>query len=368
MGNKESNSIDKDDDCYSEDEDYNNFNIKKNKTNLPEKKINRSIDCLINKNQKYNKNKKTFSFNRKNNRINKIIPSKLNKILQKNKENIIIHGLKFSENYLKNNFSLNFFSYILNNKENIIFNYEKDSNFIYSNLKDKDLINLYNDYKEKVKEENKKIYSNFLRNDQILTRTGRASSSNQNKKMILNDSIKTKTPIQDKLFKKVFDSKSNEKKNNSRKIINNTCINESLNYPNGYIILNKNKNNSIKNTIFKRQHTNSFDKNMKKNITEDKKILIKKIKNHRVQKTIFKSITNKSEIENYKKQEIYKRTNEDKRTDTPQFNSSGVQKYYENKSSKKSYKINTERKDFKNEMKIIENDLESKFSFGDDIN
>ena len=366
MGNKECNIIDKEDDnCYSDNENSNNFKISKiYKSNTSRiNKMNRSIDCIINKEKKNNK-KKIINFNDKNNKTKKLIPSKLNKILQKNKENIIIHGLKFSENYNINNFSLNFFLYNLNNKENIIFDYEKDSFFFYSNLKNKDLINLYNDYKDKVTEENKKIYSNFLRNDTILTRTGRLSSTSKNKEQILNNSIKIKTPIQDKIFKKNFESKSNEKNNSSRKNIHNKLLNVSIKYSNNNSFLNTYKNNSIKKTIFKRQHTNSFDKDIKKNITDEQKILMKKIKIHRTKKTIFNSITNKSEIENYQKQDIFKGTNEDKRVDTPHFNSLGVQKFYSKKKPKNL--LTTEnKKNNKNRMKNIESDLQTKFSFGD---
>ena len=332
MGNKEFNRIDKEDNnYYSDNENCDNYTIKKSKTNCYSKnnKMNRSIDCIINKDKNYYNKKKIFNFNKKNNKTKKFIPSQLNKILQKNKENIIIHGLKFAENDNINNFSLNFFFYNLNNnKQTIIFDYEKDNPFFYSNLNHKDLINLYNDYKDKVTEENKKIYTNFLINDKIVTRTGRASSSNQDKEKRSIDTITIKTPVQEKLFKKTVESKSNEKNNISQKNINNRILNDSIKYSNGYKVLNTNKNYTIKNTIFKIKNTNSFDKNIKRNISEDKKILMIKVK---TQKVIFNSITNKSEIENYQKQDIYKGTNDDKRVDTPHFNSTGVQKYYQKK-------------------------------------
>jgi hypothetical protein len=58
MGNKECNIIDKEDDnCYSDNENSNNFKISKiYKSNTSRiNKMNRSIDCIINKEKKNNK-------------------------------------------------------------------------------------------------------------------------------------------------------------------------------------------------------------------------------------------------------------------------------------------------------------------------
>ena len=164
MGNKECNNISDDDNSYSDNE---NTNKKKNNLSIEKSKNNNSLD-FIHKDDNYILKK---SFNEKK-KISKLKSCKLNKILQKNKENIIYNGLKFSEDYnIKNNISINFFfNFLKFNEENITFDYEKDNFYSYSSLKNETLFQLYNDYNNKVREVNIKIYSDYLLNDTIQTR------------------------------------------------------------------------------------------------------------------------------------------------------------------------------------------------------
>ena len=314
MGNKECNNISDDDNSYSDNE---NTNKKKNNLSIEKPKNNNSLD-FIHKDDNYIIKK---SFNEKK-KISKLKSCKLNKILQKNKENIIYNGLKFSEDYnIKNNISINFFfNFLKFNEENITFDYEKDNFYSYSSLKNETLFQLYNDYNNKVREVNIKIYSDYLLNDTIQTRKKRTHSNDENNK------IKNKKSIKKKITKNISFEKINNNHKNINKEFNNSLYFQNSNYNDFF----SNKN-SVKNSLKKiGKKTNSFEKkklrNSKISTSEEKKEKSFHLKSHCQNKLIYNSITNEKMINNinnnyHKEHEIFKSNNinDDNRVETPQF-------------------------------------------------
>ena len=314
MGNKECNNISDNDNSYSDNE---NTNKKKNNLSIEKPKNNNSLD-FIHKDDNYIIKK---SFNEKK-KISKLKSCKLNKILQKNKENIIYNGLKFSEDYnIKNNISINFFfNFLKFNEENITFDYEKDNFYSYSSLKNETLFQLYNDYNNKVREVNIKIYSDYLLNDTIQTRKKRTHSNDENNK------IKNKKSIKKKKTKNISFEKINNNHKNINKEFNNSLYFQNSNYNDFF----SNKN-SVKNSLKKiGKKTNSFEKkklrNSKISTSEEKKEKSFHLKSHYQNKLIYNSITNEKMINNinnnyHKEHEIFKSNNinDDNRVETPQF-------------------------------------------------
>ena len=314
MGNKECNNISDDDNSYSDNE---NTNKKKNNLSIEKSKNNNSLD-FIHKGDNYILKK---SFNEKK-KISKLKSCKLNKILQKNKENIIYNGLKFSEDYnIKNNISINFFfNFLKFNEENITFDYEKDNFYSYSSLKNETLFQLYNDYNNKVREVNIKIYSDYLLNDTIQTRKKRTHSNDENNK------IKNKKSIKKKKTKNISFEKINNNHKNINKEFNNSLYFQNSNYNDFFSNKNSDKNSfkKIGNKI------NSFEKKKLKNSkiskSEEKKEKSFHLKSHYQNKLIYNSITNEKMINNinnnyHKEHEIFKSNNinDDNRVETPQF-------------------------------------------------
>lgn len=314
MGNKECNNISDNDNSYSDNE---NTNKKKNNLSIEKPKNNNSLD-FIHKDDNYIIKK---SFNEKK-KISKLKSCKLNKILQKNKENIIYNGLKFSEDYnIKNNISINFFfNFLKFNEENITFDYEKDNFYSYSSLKNETLFQLYNDYNNKVREVNIKIYSDYLLNDTIQTRKKRTHSNDENNK------IKNKKTIKKKKAQNISFEKINNNHKNINKEFNNSLYFQNSNYNDFF----SNKN-SVKNSLKKiGKKTNSFEKkklrNSKISTSEEKKEKSFHLKSHCQNKLIYNSITNEKMINNinnnyHKEHEIFKSNNiyDDNRVETPQF-------------------------------------------------
>lgn len=314
MGNKECNNISDNDNSYSDNE---NTNKKKNNLSIEKPKNNNSLD-FIHKDDNYIIKK---SFNEKK-KISKLKSCKLNKILQKNKENIIYNGLKFSEDYnIKNNISINFFfNFLKFNEENITFDYEKDNFYSYSSLKNETLFQLYNDYNNKVREVNIKIYSDYLLNDTIQTRKKRTHSNDENNK------IKNKKTIKKKKTQNISFEKINNNHKNINKEFNNSLYFQNSNYNDFF----SNKN-SVKNSLKKiGKKTNSFEKkklrNSKISTSEEKKEKSFHLKSHCQNKLIYNSITNEKMINNinnnyHKEHEIFKSNNinDDNRVETPQF-------------------------------------------------
>ena len=314
MGNKECNNISDNDNSYSDNE---NTNKKKNNLSIEKPKNNNSLD-FIHKDDNYIIKK---SFNEKK-KISKLKSCKLNKILQKNKENIIYNGLKFSEDYnIKNNISINFFfNFLKFNEENITFDYEKDNFYSYSSLKNETLFQLYNDYNNKVREVNIKIYSDYLLNDTIQTRKKRTHSNDENNK------IKNKKTIKKKKAQNISFEKINNNHKNINKEFNNSLYFQNSNYNDFF----SNKN-SVKNSLKKiEKKTNSFEKkklrNSKISTSEEKKEKSFHLKSHCQNKLIYNSITNEKMINNinnnyHKEHEIFKSNNiyDDNRVETPQF-------------------------------------------------
>ena len=314
MGNKECNNISDDDNSYSDNE---NTNKKKNNLSIEKPKNNNSLD-FIHKDDNYIIKK---SFNEKK-KISKLKSCKLNKILQKNKENIIYNGLKFSEDYnIKNNISINFFfNFLKFNEENITFDYEKDNFYSYSSLKNETLFQLYNDYNNKVREVNIKIYSDYLLNDTIQTRKKRTHSNDENNK------IKNKKTIKKKKAQNISFEKINNNHKNINKEFNNSLYFQNSNYNDFF----SNKN-SVKNSLKKiGKKTNSFEKkklrNSKISTSEEKKEKSFHLKSHCQNNLIYNSITNEKMINNinnnyHKEHEIFKSNNiyDDNRVETPQF-------------------------------------------------
>ena len=314
MGNKECNNISDNDNSYSDNE---NTNKKKNNLSIEKPKNNNSLD-FIHKDDNYIIKK---SFNEKK-KISKLKSCKLNKILQKNKENIIYNGLKFSEDYnIKNNISINFFfNFLKFNEENITFDYEKDNFYSYSSLKNETLFQLYNDYNNKVREVNIKIYSDYLLNDTIQTRKKRTHSNDENNK------IKNKKSIKKKKTKNISFEKINNNHKNINKEFNNSLYFQNSNYNDFF----SNKN-SVKNSLKKiGKKTNSFEKkklrNSKISTSEEKKEKSFHLKSHCQNNLIYNSITNEKMINNinnnyHKEHEIFKSNNiyDDNRVETPQF-------------------------------------------------
>ena len=314
MGNKECNNISDNDNSYSDNE---NTNKKKNNLSIEKPKNNNSLD-FIHKDDNYIIKK---SFNEKK-KISKLKSCKLNKILQKNKENIIYNGLKFSEDYnIKNNISINFFfNFLKFNEENITFDYEKDNFYSYSSLKNETLFQLYNDYNNKVREVNIKIYSDYLLNDTIQTRKKRTHSNDENNK------IKNKKTIKKKKTQNISFEKINNNHKNINKEFNNSLYFQNSNYNDFF----SNKN-SVKNSLKKiGKKTNSFEKkklrNSKISTSEEKKEKSFHLKSHCQNNLIYNSITNEKMINNinnnyHKEHEIFKSNNinDDNRVETPQF-------------------------------------------------
>lgn len=314
MGNKECNNISDNDNSYSDNE---NTNKKKNNLSIEKPKNNNSLD-FIHKDDNYIIKK---SFNEKK-KISKLKSCKLNKILQKNKENIIYNGLKFSEDYnIKNNISINFFfNFLKFNEENITFDYEKDNFYSYSSLKNETLFQLYNDYNNKVREVNIKIYSDYLLNDTIQTRKKRTHSNDENNK------IKNKKTIKKKKAQNISFEKINNNHKNINKEFNNSLYFQNSNYNDFF----SNKN-SVKNSLKKiGKKTNSFEKkklrNSKISTSEEKKEKSFHLKSHCQNNLIYNSITNEKMINNinnnyHKEHEIFKSNNinDDNRVETPQF-------------------------------------------------
>ena len=314
MGNKECNNISDDDNSYSDNE---NTNKKKNNLSIEKPKNNNSLD-FIHKGDNYILKK---SFNEKK-KISKLKSCKLNKILQKNKENIIYNGLKFSEDYnIKNNISINFFfNFLKFNEENITFDYEKDNFYSYSSLKNETLFQLYNDYNNKVREVNIKIYSDYLLNDTIQTRKKRTHSNDENNK------IKNKKTIKKKKTQNISFETINNNHKNINKEFNNSLYFQNSNYNDFFSNKNSDKNSfkKIGNKI------NSFEKKKLKNskisTSEEKKEKSFHLKSHCQNKLIYNSITNEKMINNinnnyHKEHEIFKSNNinDDNRVETPQF-------------------------------------------------